>query len=321
MERQQLVDQESPNASPLFDNSLNGVSCVTTTSCKAVGHYVSQYVNSVGTYLTLAESWNGSKWSISSTPNVSGSNDNYLSGVSCKSTTSCQAVGYYVNGSGVDQTLAESWNGSGWTLLGSPNVGAGDNELTSVSCKSATSCQAVGYDVNGSGDYQTLAESWNGSSWSLATSSDIGTSNNQLYGVSSKGRLVPGRWRLLQRLANPPGIQHPRRGVERQHLVDREQPERKPVLQQRPVQRGMPVEAVLRGGWSLREPIRELGRHLSHTGRVVERQQLVGPDHAEREQQQRQLPLWGVMHNDHVLRGRRVLRQQQRDRQTLIEKY
>ncbi len=141
---------------------------------------------SVGTYLTLAESWNGSKWSISSTPNVSGSNDNYLSGVSCNSTTSCQAVGYYVNGSGVDQTLAESWNGSGWTLLGSPNVGAGDNELTSLSCKSATSCQAVGYDVNGSGDYQTLAESWNGSSWSLATSSDIGTSNNQLYGVSCK---------------------------------------------------------------------------------------------------------------------------------------
>jgi len=56
-----------------------------------------------------------------------------------------------------------------WTVAPSPNQGspAVDNTLTSVSCVSATFCMAVGTWDNGTGLIQTLAEKWNGTSWSI----------------------------------------------------------------------------------------------------------------------------------------------------------
>jgi hypothetical protein len=51
-----------------------------------------------------------SGWALAISPNQGGSG-NALKGVACTSSTSCVAVGYYLNGS-VYQTLAESWNGA-----------------------------------------------------------------------------------------------------------------------------------------------------------------------------------------------------------------
>jgi hypothetical protein len=50
----------------------------------------------------LAEQWNGSAWTIQSTPNPTGSNQNELYAVSCASSTTCTAVG-----AGIFGTLAE----------------------------------------------------------------------------------------------------------------------------------------------------------------------------------------------------------------------
>jgi hypothetical protein len=47
-----------------------------------------------------------------------------LNGVSCPSSISCTAVGYYFPGSG-RQALAEHWNGTAWSIQHTPNpVGA-----------------------------------------------------------------------------------------------------------------------------------------------------------------------------------------------------
>ena len=156
-------------------NELNGVSCVSATSCMAVGEYVRG-----SEWRTLIESWNGSTWSLSSSPNP-GTGD-YLYGVSCVSATSCKAVGFYSNGS---RTLIESWNGHTWSLSSSPNLGTIYNRLNGVSCVSATSCKAVGIYSNGSAS-RTFIESWNGHTWSLSSSPNLGsgTDNNQLFGVS-----------------------------------------------------------------------------------------------------------------------------------------
>jgi hypothetical protein len=53
-------------------------------------------------------------WEIQSTPNSSAAESSELNGVSCPSATACMAVGDYVDGSGVDMTLAEQWNGTNW---------------------------------------------------------------------------------------------------------------------------------------------------------------------------------------------------------------
>jgi hypothetical protein len=159
-------------------NLLYGVSCTGATSCEAVGD--DQPVVD-GDSETLVESWNGTSWSVATSPNQ-GSDDNFLSGVSCPSATSCQAVGVYDNGS-VDQTLVESWNGTSWSIAASPDQPDAANQLEAVSCAGPASCTAVGYDQSGSVD-QTLIESWNGTSWTIASSPDQGVSDNYLYGVS-----------------------------------------------------------------------------------------------------------------------------------------
>jgi hypothetical protein len=93
-------------------------------------------------------------------------------------------VGYYVAGLGGFQTLVESWNGTTWSIVPSPNIGA-SADLLGVSCRSSSSCVAVGsYDSSSLGVYQTLVESWNGSNWSIVPSPNMGTSNNGLLGVS-----------------------------------------------------------------------------------------------------------------------------------------
>jgi hypothetical protein len=63
-------------------------------------------------------------------------------------------------------TLAESWNGTTWSLLRAPNPGSTTNELRGVFCTSPSACMAVG-DFTGIGNELTLAEFWNGTAWAV----------------------------------------------------------------------------------------------------------------------------------------------------------
>ena len=160
-------------------NRLSSVSCVSASSCVAVGAYFDGNV----VQRTFALRWDGVSWTLMTTPN-NGAAANSLFSVSCVSASSCIATGVYDNGSGVYQTLVLRWDGVSWTLLTSPNNGSGDNGLMSVSCVSSSSCVAVGYYVNGSGEYQTLVLRWDGVSWTQVNSPNGGTNYNQLTSVS-----------------------------------------------------------------------------------------------------------------------------------------
>ncbi len=172
--------QSTPNPS-VSGSFLFGVSCRSATACTATDGYTA----SSGTGFTLAERWNGTKWAIQSTPNPSDASGSGLFGVSCPSATACTAVGYYVNYSGDDVTLAERWNGTKWAIQSTLNPSVVKNILGGVSCTSATACTAVGYYANKSGEDATLAERWNGSKWAIqSTPSPHGSQNSDLYGVS-----------------------------------------------------------------------------------------------------------------------------------------
>lgn len=154
--------------------SLRGVSCASTSSCVAVGQR--------SNLDSLAEKWTGSKWSVVSSPDPSGSATTFLLGVACTSAKSCLAVGSYDKRSPL-ATLpaAESWNGKKWSLVSVPAPsGATNTALEAISCASAKNCQAVG----SSGD-NTLAESWNGSKWKIVPSqSPVPGKLNVLSGVA-----------------------------------------------------------------------------------------------------------------------------------------
>src|SRR3984957_21042906 len=93
----------------------------------------------------LAESWNGTTWSIQHVPMPPGGTHSALDAVSCSSASACTAVGSYTSNLGDQVTLAERWNGSAWSVQSTPGPsGATRSILAGVSCGSATSCVAVG---------------------------------------------------------------------------------------------------------------------------------------------------------------------------------
>jgi hypothetical protein len=178
----------TPDVGSAQGNAMDGVSCAKaeSTFCMAVGgHYTG--TNPVIKH-TEVQQWNGTAWKIVKSPNVSGPDvvSNFLDGASCPTTKFCMAAGFYTQTNGLpDQTLIEKWNGTSWSIVNSPDVSGVSNDLTSVSCVSASFCMAAGYTFNSSFVEQTLVEKWNGTSWSIVTSPDTGASeDNFLWGVS-----------------------------------------------------------------------------------------------------------------------------------------
>lgn len=141
---------------------LQSAHCLSKTSCVASGSYSTES----GTF-SLIESWNGSSWSLQTTPNPSGASESMFKGVACKVITACIAVGSSVKG-GVRTALAELGNSGTWSLQTFPSPeGALTSELNGVDCTSSTSCVAVGaYTVSGGANW-ALAAVWNGTSWTL----------------------------------------------------------------------------------------------------------------------------------------------------------
>jgi hypothetical protein len=132
---------------------LNGVSCLGPRDCEAVG----DDSDSGGTLRPVAEAWNGSAWTAQTTPKFEGGLAT-LEAVSC-TPTSCLAVGV-VGG----LLLAERWNGTAWKLA--LNKTAITGGLLGVSCTGPTTCEAVGTGpVTTTSEYQNLAASWNGTTW------------------------------------------------------------------------------------------------------------------------------------------------------------
>jgi hypothetical protein len=175
--------QGTPNPAGRKGIALSGVSCASRSDCIAVG----SYTNRAGTVVALAESRNGARWRIQGTPNPAGAKITALSGVWCTSRTACIAVGNFTSSAGVQLTVAERRNGSGWAIqqTRNPVFSAGSSTLNGVSCTSATACTAVGSYTNHAGTQVVLAEAWDGTSWTIQTTPDpSGASSTVLNGVS-----------------------------------------------------------------------------------------------------------------------------------------
>jgi hypothetical protein len=133
------------------DSWFEGVSCTASTACTAAG-YASVGHSSESIPQSLAMRWNGSSWSIQTTPNTEGGGATYLNDVSCSSATSCLAIG---NG------IALRWNGTtwDWQVLPFPS-GAHLFTPKAISCTSSTSCVAAGFFQNATSYLGSLSETF-----------------------------------------------------------------------------------------------------------------------------------------------------------------
>ena len=103
----ECCEESSPGS---INNELFGVAAVSATNIWAVG-FIANTTAAGSVQQTLIEHWNGTSWSVVSSPNPGSSP--VLSGVAATSATNAWAVG----NSGFNQTLVRAWNGTKWSVV------------------------------------------------------------------------------------------------------------------------------------------------------------------------------------------------------------
>ncbi|HLJ33213.1 MAG TPA: hypothetical protein VKU38_06160 [Ktedonobacteraceae bacterium] len=158
----------SPNPDQT-DDYLYGISAISSNDVWAVG----DGIPSGGGVYTLIEHWDGSQWSIISSPNPS-PDENYLYGVAAISSKEVWAVGKYASPNVGAPTLIEKWNGKKWRQVLGPSPGAFANVLYGVAAVSNSDAWAVGEYLPTPSTAYTLTEHWNGRVWKVIPSPNPG---------------------------------------------------------------------------------------------------------------------------------------------------
>jgi hypothetical protein len=166
------------------DNSVGAIAGSSPTDVWAVGDYLPDTATSnQDATLGFAEHFDGKKWTVVPTPNT-GVNFNSFYGVAA-SQGQAWAVGDYQNSNFQDRALIENWNGSQWSIANNPQPGSRRDMLFGASAISASDVWVVGDQEGANGTFETLAEHWDGSTWTAIPTPDPGTSGNHLYAVDA----------------------------------------------------------------------------------------------------------------------------------------
>lgn len=174
-------------------NELDGVTCVSSSDCWAVGSH--QGAATGAPSLNEALHWNGKVWSRAKVPDLgraAADADNILFGIACVSASDCWAVGRAYTGAGTatrNQVL--HWAHRKWSIVKTPDpAGGGPNDFNAaygVTCPSRTDCWAVGEHGN-TGARFNEALRFNGKKWSAVSTPQPGTEasefGNPLEGVA-----------------------------------------------------------------------------------------------------------------------------------------
>lgn len=94
--------QTSPNPVGSTNTVFQGVACLASSPCVAVGDW-----NNGKSWQPMAQEYNGSAWVLDATPNPEGATETIIEGVACRS-TGCLSSGWYANSEGKRKTLGEA---------------------------------------------------------------------------------------------------------------------------------------------------------------------------------------------------------------------
>jgi hypothetical protein len=153
-----------------FANKFAAVDAFTPSDAWAVGCSFDTNANCHA----LTEHWDGSAWSVVSTPAVTGAVSTELLGVSGDSSTDVWAVGDFFTQTNGGAFILH-WNGSAWSRVAGARGGIGG--LQAVSAISPSDAWAVG----GS----NLIEHWDGHAWSVVAAPATGLHGGDLQGVTA----------------------------------------------------------------------------------------------------------------------------------------
>jgi hypothetical protein len=125
-------------------------------------------------------------WRTVPSPSV-GIGFNSLDGVAVAPDGRVWAVGAYKDATGVGRSLTLSYDGTSWTRVPSPDVGARGTFLNDVDVIGSDDAWAVGATRNERGIARTYAIHWNGRAWASVPTPNLGGGDNFLTDVASVG--------------------------------------------------------------------------------------------------------------------------------------
>jgi hypothetical protein len=197
----------SPNASNVPTtgqnaNVLNAVDAISAQNVWAVGY---TGIAGFGGSASLVEHWNGSSWTVVSSPNgvlPSYNFYNVLLGVGGSSATDVWAVGWngYLLQPSLQRPTIQHWNGTSWSLNIVPPIGnnAQNIVIQSVTARAANDAWATGYysDQADAPITHALTLHWNGTAWTRVDAPEptLGTLFNKINLQAVKALAVDDVW-------------------------------------------------------------------------------------------------------------------------------
>ncbi len=163
-------------------NYLTAVSAQTASDVWAVGWYFDAALSGSR---TLVEHWNGSTWTIVTSPNPR-NHWNDLSGVTVIGTGDVWAAGSGTNsGDFYAHATLLHWNGTAWSVAMAPVSDPEGETLTGISGVAANDVWAAGTIGYGSTE-RTLLVHWNGTAWTQVPAPNAGAYMSSLADIQAR---------------------------------------------------------------------------------------------------------------------------------------
>jgi len=174
-------------AGPTFQPSdvpfLDGLTAISSSDMWAVGSILVT-IGGEPEAFPLFENFDGTSWSFTTDElNPNG----FLFAVSGVASNDVWSVGYL---GAVGATLTEHFDGSAWSAVPSPSPGGAENALLGVTEVASNDAWAVGFYVasgNQGRPQKTLVEHWDGTSWTVVPSPNLGGNNSQSVSNELRG--------------------------------------------------------------------------------------------------------------------------------------
>jgi hypothetical protein len=172
-----------PTFQPTDQPFLNGLTAISSTDMWAAGSILT-LIGCCQEAFPLFEHFDGTSW----TATFDESNLNsFISGISAISSNDVWAVG---DVGAIGGTFTEHFDGTAWSAVASPSPGNGENALLGVTALASNDVWAVGFYVvaaNQDRPQKTLVEHWDGTSWKVVASPNVGGNNSQTISNELRG--------------------------------------------------------------------------------------------------------------------------------------
>ncbi len=174
--------EQAPDPGPSYDTKLYTMSSVSANDIWAVGDQ--QDRSNIGTRRGYIVHWDGTTWSAVASPSVGQYPSDSYTSVAAIASDNVWVSGYSCGVAPSCTTLIMRWDGTQFNIVPSPNLSSVSNYLSDIAAISANDIWAVGKIRTATNTYSPLTLHWDGTSWNIVATPDLGSQSASLTTVA-----------------------------------------------------------------------------------------------------------------------------------------